>query len=251
MKRNLRGAAALLLACVLLLLAACGAPTAEEEDNAVVGGDWRTWGLVQSSAQVDQDGTVYGVLLCVYDDEAVLYLDDETQTPVGLLVYPEPVEQAASNYNGSWFEDENGDGCTDVTLEFWPAGAHMQTLTWYWDTDESAYILQESAEDAAPDDSAEDCGTADCFTSEAALDTLAGLWAFEDGTRWLEIGEDWEWSISNVEGDILNSGHVFACTDGSFQLLPDSEDDEEYWLTPESADTLRCEDGTLLVRCDA
>ncbi len=67
----------LVLAAALLTLAACGKDAAE----GAAGGDWRTWQPVQAQAQLTRGGQTLDALLCVYDDGAVLYLDDASLAP--------------------------------------------------------------------------------------------------------------------------------------------------------------------------
>ena len=104
----------LVLAAALLTLAACGKDAAEE----AAGGDWRTWQPVQAQAQLTRGGQTLDALLCVYDDGAVLYLDDAVQTNVGTLSFPAQMEGAGERFLSGDFADLDSDGNSDAALRF-------------------------------------------------------------------------------------------------------------------------------------
>ena len=71
------------LLCVSL--AACGAANTESD---TAGSDWRTTGIVRDSGELTQNGEMQTVLLCVHENDAVLYKDSEVQTAVCSVEYP-------------------------------------------------------------------------------------------------------------------------------------------------------------------
>ena len=81
-----------LLLALMLVLTGCAANAAEEEEEPsgdTAGADWRTWGWVNDAGTLTRDGEEIDVLVCVFTDSIMLYLDDETQTVVGVAEYPD------------------------------------------------------------------------------------------------------------------------------------------------------------------
>ena len=79
-----------LLLALMLVLTGCAANAAEEEEEPsgdTAGADWRTWGWVNDAGTLMRDGEEIDVLACVFSDSIMLYLDDETQTVVGVAEY--------------------------------------------------------------------------------------------------------------------------------------------------------------------
>ena len=71
-----------LLLALMLVLTGCAANAAEEEEEPsgdTAGADWRTWGWVNDAGTLTRDGEEIDVLVCVFTDSIMLYLDDETQ----------------------------------------------------------------------------------------------------------------------------------------------------------------------------
>ena len=88
-----------LLLALMLVLTGCAANAAEEEEEPsgdTAGTDWRTWGWVNDAGTLTRDGEEIDVLVCVFTDSIMLYLDDETQTVVGVAEYPETMDDAAT-----------------------------------------------------------------------------------------------------------------------------------------------------------
>ena len=132
----------LALAAVLLTLAACGKDAAED----TAGSDWRTWQAVQDQAQLTRGGQTLDVLLCVYDDAAVLYLDDAVQTSVGTLTFPERMEGAGECYVSGDFADLDGDGNSDAALRFTREDGGEMVMTWLWDAEAEGYVFRDAAD---------------------------------------------------------------------------------------------------------
>ena len=82
-----------LLLALMLVLTGCAANAAEEEEPSgdTAGADWRTWGWVNDAGTLTRDGEETDVLVCVFSDSIMLYLDDETQTVVGAAEYSMPI----------------------------------------------------------------------------------------------------------------------------------------------------------------
>ena len=79
---------ALMLALTLCLsLMACGGDQ-NEDPNDVVGDDWRVSGIVRDYGSITRNGEDTEVLVCINNDSADFYLDDETQTLYDYVDYP-------------------------------------------------------------------------------------------------------------------------------------------------------------------
>ena len=132
----------LVLAAALLTLAACGKDAAED----AAGSDWRTWQAVQDQAQLTRGGQTLDVLLCVYDDGAVLYLNDAVQTNVGTLSFPERMEGAGERYLSGRFANLDGDGNSDAALRFTQEDGSEIVMTWLWDAEAEGYVFRDAAD---------------------------------------------------------------------------------------------------------
>ena len=131
---------ALLLALLCLTLTACAAQQ-EQEEAPEVGGDWRTWGLVNADGVMTNGGQAHEVLACVYDSETVLYLNDDAQSVYATAEYPEKIEGAHDAFVSASFDDLNGDGESDFQLTLDWGGE--TTLNFLWDASTGTLVYQE------------------------------------------------------------------------------------------------------------
>lgn len=123
---------ALLLALLCLTLTACAAQEEQQDQAPEVGGDWRTWGLVNADGVMTNGGEAHEVLACVYDSETVLYLNDDAQSVYASAEYPEKIEGAHDAFVSAAFDDLNGDGESDFQLTL-GSGSGVTTLRFLWD----------------------------------------------------------------------------------------------------------------------
>ena len=139
---NIRSKSLALILCAgtVLSLAACGG------DGDVAGGDWRTWQPVQAQAQLTRGGQTLDALLCVYDDGAVLYLDDAVQTNVGTLSFPAQMEGAGERFLSGDFADLDSDGNSDAALRFTQEDGSEIVMTWLWDAEAEGYVFRDAAD---------------------------------------------------------------------------------------------------------
>lgn len=140
---------ALVLALVLSLsLAACAGNASntdgDDQDNDIAGNDWRTTGIVRESGTITRDGEDTVVLVCVDKDDAGFYLDSEVQTLFGYVIYPIGIATAWESFQGIDFSDRNGDGNSDVRMDF-QVGDTTIIMIWYWDSASEKFVYQQDA----------------------------------------------------------------------------------------------------------
>ena len=104
--------ALILCAGTVLSLAACGG------DGDVAGDDWRTTGLVAASGTITHDGQSVDVVVTVDEESAAFYWDRPEQLLYDSVKFPMTVPNARDNFDSISFDDLNGDGETDVTVDF-------------------------------------------------------------------------------------------------------------------------------------
>lgn len=133
-----------LLLALMLVLTGCAANAAEEEEISgdTAGADWRTWGWVNDAGTLTRDGEEIDVLVCVFTDSIMLYLDDETQTVVGVAEYPETMDDAREAYVSVSLDDQNGDGYSDLRAVFDRAGGEETVLSWRWDAESGEFVFR-------------------------------------------------------------------------------------------------------------
>ncbi len=146
MKRNrtILCVSALLLACLLLTGCAQQASEAPGDQPDIAGADWRTWGTVYDYGTITLDGAQTPVCVCVYTDEAVFYYDEAEQVEYSRVAYPEPFEDAQQAIGGTFFDDQNGDGQSDVRMDFYHEDGTESTLVWYW-AGQDGFVYQPGA----------------------------------------------------------------------------------------------------------
>ena len=128
----------ILLAAILILLLGwnlLSAPAVQETDppeEDIAGSDWRTWGIINDSGTLVQDGETIPFCACVHTEDTTLYHDTENQVLLAELVYPVSVENAEKHYLGMETTDRNGDGSSDVLLRFSQEEGTLELL-FCWD----------------------------------------------------------------------------------------------------------------------
>lgn len=147
------------LLCLCMALSACS-NDADNDPNEVVGQDWRTWGLVVDSGTITRNGEDTAVLVCVEDDGAYFYHDDENQVLFDFVEFPEEYGLTSGNYNAIAFEDGNGDGNTDVAIQFNMDDDNQLMLVWMYDETSNGYyfydeIVDDNSEPDTPDETPE------------------------------------------------------------------------------------------------
>ena len=134
-----------LLLALMLVLTGCVANAAEEEEEPsgdTAGADWRTWGWINDAGTLTRDGEEIDVLVCVFSDSIMLYLDDETQTVVGVAEYPETMDDAREAYVSVSLDDQNGDVYSDLRAVFASPSGEGTVLNWLWDAESGEFIFR-------------------------------------------------------------------------------------------------------------
>ena len=207
-----------LLALATLLLAGCqSAAQPEEPDEDVAGADWRTWGLVQDAGTVVHDGEETDVLVCVNTDCLDLYYDDDTQTLYDYAQYPIALDDAQSAYQGISFDDQNGDGDSDLTATFVHDDGTETVFVWFWDADAGFVYWEDTLdEDVVIDEDIPEDGSSEVIeyaaTEEdlAAIAPLVGYWAYDSADTWLRIYADATWQTADSSGERMSGGYLVA-----------------------------------------
>lgn len=209
---------ALILALVLCLsLAACGGDQ-NEDPNDVVGDDWRVSGIVRDYGSITRNGEDTEVLVCINNDSADFYLDDETQTLYDYVDYPITLQgDPWEEFQSIDFADRDGDGNGDVAMLFELDGQQV-LMVWFWDADTESYVFQPEESQVAD------------FTDEGT-DHLGfeGTWYLdgdETEDRVIIIGVVGDWVLYDQQGDTrtaIDRGLLRVVDEAQGHFAADSE----------------------------
>ena len=131
-------AAFLILLLGWAILPAPAVPSDDPPEEDIAGSDWRTWGIINDSGTLVQDGETIPFCACVHTGDTTLYHDTESQVLLAELDYPAPVENAEQRYLGIETADQNGDGSSDVLLRFSQEEGTLELL-FCWDPETGAF----------------------------------------------------------------------------------------------------------------
>ena len=98
-----------LLLTLLLCLAGCG-----EAQEETAGADWRVSGVVVGSGAITRDGEMVDVLVTVRERSAAFYRDQPEQMLFDSVSFPQRQPNAQQSFSALSFDDQNGDGASDV-----------------------------------------------------------------------------------------------------------------------------------------
>lgn len=106
-----------------------------EKEEAEAGKDWRTEGNIVGTGTITHDGDSVDVVVCVDPDSAAFYWAQEEKVLFDSVKFPETLFDAETAFEDISFDDIDGDGETDVTVDF----HHDDTdtyMVWIWDPEE-------------------------------------------------------------------------------------------------------------------
>ena len=219
---------ALMLALMLCLsLMACGGDQ-NEDPNDVVGDDWRVSGIVRDYGSITRNGEDTEVLVCINNDSADFYLDDETQTLYDYVDYPITLQgDPWEEFQSIDFADRNGDDNGDVAMLFELDGQQV-LMVWFWDADTESYVFQP-----------EESQVSDFADGETVSHLgFEGTW-YLDGDETEEsviiIGVVGDWVLYDQQGDTrtaIDSGLLRLVDETQGHYAADSErfDDVSYLI---------------------
>lgn len=178
---------ALLLALTLCMsLTACGG-----SKDDVAGDDWRTTGVVVGSGTITHDGVSVDVLVTISPESAAFYWDKEEQVLFDSVSFPMTISDAEQAFNAISFDDMDGDGESDVVVNFVHENGDSMELVWIWDPVERYVFREDLSLVTISDYDSIDNGTADGSQSGTPYFTRNGLEinaVVEMGTFLLEDG---------------------------------------------------------------
>ncbi len=177
----------LLMAAVFCLsLTACGG-----SDDAA-GDDWRNSGEVVGSGTITRSGEDTFVLVCIHEEDASFYYDEEEQVLFDSVNYPITFESDPQEaFQSIDFADLNGDGNSDVTLKF-NVGGDKLLMVWFWDAESEQFMYQpEESQLGEYDDGRGDLIPDDGDTGENMESNNAGngSWSDPGDGSWSDPGE--------------------------------------------------------------
>ena len=209
---------ALMLALVLCLsLAACGGDQ-NEDPNDVVGDDWRVSGIVRDYGNISRNGEDTDVLVCINNDSADFYLDDETQTLYDYVDYPTTLQgDPWEEFQSIDFADRDGDGNGDVAMLFELDGQQV-LMVWFWDADTESYVFQPEESQVAD--------FADEGTDHLGFEGTWYLDGDETEDSVIIIGVVGDWVLYDQQGDTrtaIDSGLLRVVDEAQGHFAADSE----------------------------
>ncbi len=146
---------ALLLALVMCLsFTACSNDSDDEnydDDNDIAGADWRTWGIIDSYETMFMGSDEVNLCVCVNDDGADFYYDDDTQTLFASVAFPMTIENARERIDGMSFGDIDQDEIGDFVIYFTNEDTEDYTFIWYWDDSIEQFVFSEDDSTLEPE----------------------------------------------------------------------------------------------------
>ena len=177
-----------------LSLSACG------DSGDAAGEDWRTTGVVVGSGTITHDGDSVDVLVTADPNSAAFYWDQEEQVLFDSVAFPETIEDIRSSAFQISFDDQNGDGESDVLVEIGHEDMSNTTMLWLWDPQERYVYQPEYSSFHVP-------GVAG---PEESIDSYVGLWEYQGENLWLRIREDSTWEFVNDQEEVIESGTLWV-----------------------------------------
>lgn len=130
-------AAFLILLLGWAILPAPAMPSDDPPEEDIAGSDWRTWGIIDDSGTLVQDGETIPFCACVHTGNTTLYHDTESRC-CGRARLSCPCGEGEQRYLGMETADRNGDGNSDVLLRFSQEDGTLELL-FCWNPETGAF----------------------------------------------------------------------------------------------------------------
>ncbi len=160
-------------------------------DDDIGGDDWRVTGVSRDGGTITRDGEDTFVLVCIHKTDATFYYDEQDQTLFDYVEYPVTIMgDPWEAFQGTDFDDLNGDGNSDVTIQF-NDGGYALLMVWYWDAESGQFMFQ--PEESQLGDYGEENGAWVLTAGELPFANVEALQAQtnEDGTYYCaDMAED-------------------------------------------------------------
>lgn len=165
--------------CITAVLALCSMVFCgcfSDGRGDITGDDWRTEGGVVCSETIRREGESTDVLVMIDDETVYFYLDSIDKELFDSADFPMNIPDAKSAFTDISADDVDGDGNSDIVLDFSFDDGSESRLVWVWD---GTYVF--SADKSNATSISED----EPFFVKSGLDTFCRV---EGGTYLLENG---------------------------------------------------------------
>ena len=116
------------------------------------------------------------------------------------VAFPETIEDISSSAFQISFDDQNGDGESDVLVEIGHEDMSNTTMLWLWDPQERYVYQPEYSSFHVP-------GVAG---PEELISSYVGLWEYQGKNFWLRICDDATWEFVNDQDEVIEYGTLWV-----------------------------------------
>ena len=112
-------------------------------EGDIVGADWRTTGIIIDYGTITRGGENTEVAITMKRGKSSFYYDSPNQQLFESVLFPKEVEDSWGAFSSISFEDINGDGESDATIDFSHEDNSKTHFVWLWEQ-ENGYMYQEN-----------------------------------------------------------------------------------------------------------
>ena len=112
-------------------------------EEEIVGADWRTTGIIINYGTITRGGENTEVAITMNRGKSSFYYDSPNQQLFESVLFPKEVEDSWGAFSSISFEDINGDGESDATIDFSHEDNSKTHFVWLWEQ-ENGYMYQEN-----------------------------------------------------------------------------------------------------------
>ena len=142
------------------------------------------------------------MLVTADPNSVAFYRDQEEQVLFDSVAFPETIEDISSSAFQISFDDQNGDGESDVLVEIGHEDMSNTTMLWLWAPQERYVYQPEYSNFHVP-------GVAG---PEELIASYVGLWEYQGENLWLRIREDATWEFVNDQDDVIEYGTLWVAS---------------------------------------